>query len=565
MNTSSKLVEILTTLGVERVYGIPGDAINSLIEAIRRQSVIQFIQVRHEEAGAFAAVAEAKLTGKLAVCVGTAGPGAVHLLNPLYDARMDGAPVLAITGQVATRHIGSHYHQEIDLYTLFKDATVFNETVVSVEQMPNIAIHACQAAIAKRGPAHLSLPADIADARVASGADAHQVFLNRAQTTPCDGELQEAANLLNKSDRVVILAGAGCRDAGKELVALSESLGAPIIKALRGKDILPDEHPNVIGGLGLLGVKPAVDAIDHADALLMIGTDFPYRNFLPKATPAIQIDIDPDRLGRRYPIALGLLGHAKPTIQALCALLHVKDNRSFLQEHQDGMRRWFTEMEKVESSDDTPIRPQRVANALGRLASDDAIFCCDTGAVTVWGARNLRLRDQQRFTLSSSLASMAYAMPASIGAQLAYPDRQVIALAGDGSIGMLLGDFLTLVKYELPVTIVVFNNSKLGLIQMEQEVQGYPEHETGLHNPDFAEFAKLCGGQGRTVTSPDELDDALLWALSNGKPTMLNVIINPEERTMPPKIELNQAWGFGIAKVREFFGAGDASGGEHKS
>jgi len=558
VNTCESLIGILTEIGVEGIYGIPGDAINDLIEAIRRQDRVRFIQVRHEEAGAFAAVAEAKLTGRLAVCTGTAGPGAVHLLNPLYDAKMDGAPVLAITGQVATPQLGSSYHQEIDLYTLFKDVACFNQAVVTAEQMPKIAIHACQTALARRQPAHLSLPANVASDTVRKAADGHPVFPDRAQMVPCEGELREAADLLDRSGRIAILAGAGCRGAADEIVALSETLGAPVIKALRGKDVLPDEHPNVIGGLGLLGTRPAVDAMAQADALLMIGTDFPYRTFLPDRTPAIQIDIDPERLGRRYPVQHGLLGHAKPTILALCERVERKSDRSFLAAHQDGMRRWLDTMGLVEASDDTPIRPQRVARTLGRLAADDAIFCCDTGAVTVWGARNLRLRAGQRFTLSSALASMAYAMPAAIGAQLAHPGRQVVALAGDGGLGMLLGDFVTLVKYDLPVTIVVFNNGKLGLIQMEQEVQGFPEHETGLLNPDFAAFARLCGGEGRSVSDPAELEDALGWALHNGKPTIVDVAVNPGERTMPPKVELAQAWGFGIAKVRELFGQGDA-------
>jgi len=559
MNVCEALVGTLSELGVERIYGIPGDAINGLVEAIRRQSRIRFIQVRHEETGAFAAAAEAKLTGRLGVCVGTAGPGAVHLLNPLYDAKMDGAPVLAITGQVSTEHLGSSYHQEIDLYTLFKDVAVFNQNIVSPAQMPKIAIHACQAAIANRAPAHLSLPVDIADRSVSAGADDHPVFPDRAQMVPCESELDEAAALLNRAEKVVILAGAGCRAAADELVSLSETLAAPIIKALRGKDVLPDEHPQVIGGLGLLGVRPAVEAVERADALLMVGTDFPYRSFLPKQTPAVQIDIAPERLGRRYPVELGLLGHAAPTMHALCDRVEVKSDRSFLEDRRKAMRSWFEDMETAERSEETPIRPQRLARAIGELADEDAIFCCDTGAVTVWGARNLRLRAPQRFTLSSALASMAYAMPAAIGAQLAHPDRQVIALAGDGGLGMLLGDFLTAVKYELPLTIVVFNNGKLGLIQMEQEVHGYPEHQTGLHNPDFAEFARICGGEGRAVSEAQRLDETLRWAFANPHPTIVDVSVNPEERTMPPKVEFAQAWGFGMAKLREFFGAAAGS------
>jgi len=554
---SDSVIATLGDLGVQRIYGIPGDAINALVESIRKQERVQFVQVRHEETGAFAAAAEAKLTGALGVCCGTAGPGAVHLLNGLYDAKMDHAPVLAITGQTERRHLGTLYHQEIDLYTLFKDVSVFNQVVVSAEQMPGLIARACQAALAHRGVAHLSIPADVAD-QTATGPIGHStVTAHSAETEPCDAELREATELLDRAKRVVILAGAGCRGAEAPLLALAERLGAPIIKALRGKDLFPDEHPHAIGGLGLLGTRPAVDAIADADAILLAGTDFPYRDFLPDDTPAVQIDIDPSRLGLRIPVEVALLGHAAPTLAALVARVRAKEGRAFLEEHQKGMRAWFERMDKAERSDDTPIRPQRVARRIGELAADDAVFACDTGAVTVWGARNLRLRGTQRFTLSSSLASMAYAMPAAIGAQLAYPGRQVIALAGDGGLSMLLGDFLTAVKYALPLTVVVFNNGKLGLIQMEQEVSGHPEFQTHLQDLDYGAFARLCGGDGWRVESPGELDDALQAALSSPTPSIVDVRVNPEERTMPPEIELKQAVGYGVAKVRELLGQGD--------
>lgn len=558
---SDALLDILARAGVRDMFGIPGDAINSVVEAVRKQDTIRFIQVRHEETGAFAAAAQAKLTGRLAVCLGTAGPGAIHLLNGLYDAKLDHAPVLAITGQVPTPRLGSDYHQEVDLYTLFKDVAVFNQVVVNPEQMPNLAVHACQAAISQRGVAHLSLPVDVAGARY-SARDSHPVFSGQALIVPCATDLDRAADLLNASERVVILAGIGATDARDQLVRLAERLQAPVIKTLRGKEILPDDHPLSLGGLGLLGTRPAVDAIAACDALLMVGTDFPYHDFYPDDVPAIQIDVEPDRLGKRYPVEVGLRGHAHLTLEALLGRVDAKDDASFLEACRESMEAWRSRMNEQETSADAPIRPQVVARAIGELAADDAIFVCDTGAVTVWGARHLRMRASQRFVLSSSLASMAFGLPGAIGAQLAYPDRQVVALVGDGGFMMLVGDLVTAVKYELPLTIVIFNNHKLGLIQMEQEVQGYPEYQTGLLNPDFSALARACGARGISVSEPDELEAALRDALHTDGPTVVDVAVNPEERTMPPRINAKQAFGYGVAKAREFFGAGDSAGGK---
>lgn len=558
---SDALLDILARAGVRDMFGIPGDAINSVVEGVRKQDTIRFIQVRHEETGAFAAAAQAKLTGRLAVCLGTAGPGAIHLLNGLYDAKLDHAPVLAITGQVPTARLGSDYHQEVDLYTLFKDVAVFNQVVVSPEQMPHLAVRACQAAISQRGVAHLSLPVDVAGARY-SARDSHPVFSGKALIVPCAADLDRAADLLNASERVVILAGIGATAARDQLVRLAERLQAPVIKTLRGKEILPDDHPLSLGGLGLLGTRPAVDAIDACDALLMVGTDFPYHDFYPDDVPAIQIDVEPDRLGKRYPVEVGLRGHAHLTLEALFGRVDAKDDGSFLEACRESMEAWRSRMDEQETSADTPIRPQVVARALGELAADDAIFVCDTGAVTVWGARHLRMRAEQRFVLSSSLASMAFGLPGAIGAQLAYPERQVVALVGDGGFMMLVGDLVTAVKYELPLTIVIFNNHKLGLIQMEQEVQGYPEYQTGLLNPDFTALARACGADGISVSDPGELEAALRDALHTDAPTVVDVAVNPEERTMPPKINAKQAFGYGVAKAREFFGAGDSGGGK---
>lgn len=560
-SVAEALLDILAEAGVRHIFGIPGDAINALVDAIRKQDVIEFIQVRHEETGALAASAQAKLTGRLAACVGTAGPGAIHLLNGLYDAKLDHAPVVAVTGQIESDLVGTEYHQEVDLYTLFKDVAVANHVIMTSAQMPHVAVHACQAAIAGRGVAHLSLPVDVAGQHVPEPNRRHAVFTGEALIAPCDDDLERAAEILNSAERVAILAGIGARHASSELVDLADKLGAPIVKSLRAKEILPDDHPHVVGGLGLLGTKPGMKAMEECNALLLVGTDFPYHDFYPGGVPAVQIDIDPTRLGKRYPVTTALRGHARLALPALSSRITRKEDRKYLSACQEAMREWFEEMEAIEHSGDTPIHPQSVARKVGDLAADDAIFVCDTGAVTVWGARNLRLRGRQRFTLSSSLASMAFALPGAIGAQLAYPERQVIALAGDGGFGMLLGDFLTAVKYELPITIVVFNNRKLGLIQMEQEVMGFPEYQTGLQDLDFGAFARLAGGDGIRVTHPTDLDDALRTAFASERPFVVDVEINPEERTTPPKILARQALGYGIAKAKEFFGKGDKAGG----
>lgn len=558
---SETLLSILAEAGVRQIFGIPGDAINALVDAVRRQDVIEFIQVRHEEAGALAASAQAKLTGRLTACVGTAGPGAIHLLNGLYDAKLDHAPVIAVTGQIESDLVGTDHHQEVDLYTLFKDVAVFNHVIMTPGQMPHIAVHACQAAVAHQGVAHLSLPVDVASQPVPDPDRRHAMFMGDALIAPCDDDLDRAAKILNSADKVAILVGIGAQHARSELIDIAELLGAPVVKTLRAKEILPDEHPLVVGGLGLLGTKPAVKAVEECDALLMIGTDFPYHDFYPNNVPAVQIDIDPMRLGKRYPITVGLRGHARLALPALASRMTRKDDRSFLADRQQEMRAWLQDLDEVERSDETPIRPQTVARSIGELARDDAIFVCDTGAVTVWGARNLRLRAHQRFTLSSSLATMAFALPGAIGAQLAYRDRQVIALAGDGGFGMLLGDFLTAVKYDLPITIVVFNNRKLGLIQMEQEVKGYPEYQTALQDLDFGAFARLAGGDGVRVTAPGDLNDALRIAFASSLPYVVDIEVNPEERTMPPRVLPGQVLGYGIAKTKEFFGKGDKEGG----
>lgn len=551
-NVCSVLLDVLADAGVEYIFGIPGDAINDLIEAIRKQDRIRFIQVRHEEAGAFAASAHAKLTGRLGVCTGTAGPGAVHLLNGLYDAKMDHAPVLAITGQVDTAHVGTDYHQEVDLLALFRDVTVFNQRIINVDQMPRLVVQACRSALDHRGVAHIGIPHDVASRTVAHPERHAPVQPSCNAPVPGDDDLDRAADVLNRAGKVAILAGIGCKGGRDALFEVADILGAPIARTLRAKDIVPDDHPFSVGGLGMLGTTPAVDVMANCDALLMAGTDFPYETFFPNATPAVQIDIEPTRIGRRYPVAVGLSGDAPQTLKALAGRLRRKEDRGFIDHARAAMSDWNADMEKQGTSTDTPIRPQVLARAVGMAARDDAVFIADTGTVTAWAARHLPVRHGQHFTLSSALASMAFGLPGAIGAQLTYPDRQVVALVGDGGFSMLMADFLTAVRYHLPVKVVVFNNHKLGLIRMEQEAAGFPESQTDLLNPDFAAYARLCGGEGFRVTDPADLVGTLREAFAATGPCVVDVETDPDALVMPPKIGVKQAFGFSLAKMREF-------------
>lgn len=554
MNVCEALLEVLADNGVEYIFGVPGDAINELIEAIRKQDKIKFIHVMHEEAGAFAASVQAKLTGKLAVCAGTAGPGAIHLLNGLYDAKMDHAPVLAITGQVETALIGTGYQQEVNLQSLFSDVTVYNQTIVDPEQMPEIAILACQVALSRKSISHISIPRNISVQKVKSFKSKNQQVPNTAGVVPYTEDLLRAANLINKAEKPCILAGIGARHAVDELIRFSEMIQAPVVKALRGKDLLPDTHPLTLGGIGLLGTEPAYKAMKNCDLLVVLGSDFPYHNFYPDAdVPVIQVDIESQQIGRRNPVTVPLSGDVRLTLSALSPLIQKRENGSFLQECQQHMLHWLKEQDSIELSDENPIHPQTLARTVSELANDDAVICCDTGAVTVWSARNFRIKGTQRFTLSGGLASMAFGLPAAIGAQVMFPGRQVIALCGDGGFAMLMCDFATAVKYKLPVKIFIFNNSKLGLIQIEEEVSaGNPEYETELNNPDYAAYAVACGGEGYTVKHAARLRPVIEQALRSPKPCIINVFVNPAELTWPPEVSISQAFNYIKAKVIEY-------------
>ncbi|HYW35706.1 MAG TPA: thiamine pyrophosphate-dependent enzyme [Balneolaceae bacterium] len=558
MKLYEQLLKILEQCGVDHIYGVPGDAINPLVEAMREQDAIRFIHVTHEEAGALAASAEAKLTGNLAVCAGTVGPGAIHLLNGLYDAHKDYAPVLAITGQIPSSEIGSSYHQEVDLHNLFHDVALYSTTVSNPEQMPRVALEACNTSLSQHGVSVLHIPHDIGSKKVPEVRSFSVDSSPRSRILPEEGRINEAIRQIEDAENVAILAGNGCRNARDELMQLADHLKSPIIYSLKAKDIVPHDSPYCAGGLGLLGARGGVEAVKECDLLVAAGTDFPYREWYPEEAPVIRINIKGAAVGRRTPGDYGLIGDCKSVFSELLDRLKERTDTSYLKKVQKARDRWQEGLNYTSdiSRDSEVIHPQAAARAISELADDDAVFSCDTGEVTVWAARHLRPTGNQRMIFSFNLASMAFAMPGAIGSQLAFPDRQIISLSGDGGFNMLMGDFLTAVKYNLPIKVFIFNNRKLGLIKMEQEVEGYPESETDLLNPDYELLAQSFGAEGASVKDPAELKQSIREALEHDGPYLLDIHINSDELTIPPKIKLEQAWGFGLSKIKEMLSSG---------
>lgn len=568
MNTSDLLVERMFRWGIDTVFGMPGDGINGVIEALRkRKDEIRFIQVRHEEAGAFMACAYAKYTGRLGCCLATTGPGGIHLLNGLYDAQADGAPVLAITGETFSDVKGSRFQQDVDLVKLFEDVTVYNQMVVNPDQIEMLTNEACRHALNHRGVSHISIPVDYQTKTPEDQPSIHNKkdemtsdAWTRPLSVPMESELRLAASILNDAKKVVILAGSGALGAREELIEVGEKLGAPIVKALLGKAVIPDEHPLSLGGIGMLGTTPAVNAMEECDAILIVGSSFPYVKYLPDPDKCVGVQIDDhaDRIGLRFPVRVGLVGDARVTLTALSPFIEKKEDRSFLESAQDEMSDWWELMETQGTSEETPIKPQRVAWELTDLADEDAIISGDSGTNTIWAARQFRVRGEQKFSCSGTMASMAGGMPYAIAAKLAYPERQSIAFVGDGGFAMLMGDFVTAVKYDLPIKVVIIKNNVLGQIKWEQIVfLGNPEYVVELQDIDFAKFAEACGGEGYTVRDPEDLTPTLRKALRSNKPSVVEVYTDPHEPPMPPKVELWQVKNFAEALAR-----GQREGGE---
>jgi len=550
-----ELLELLHGICVERIFGITGDALNPFVDAIRRDGRFEWMTVRHEEAGAFAASAQAKLTGKLAVCAGTVGPGGLHLLNGLYDAKKEYAPVLAITGQVPESEYGNNYHQEVNLEAVFNDVCVFNQVVRSADQFQRLAQQAIQTALNQGGVAHLNIPVDIISQQLPNNGDRRRIIYPQHEVTPSGEALDEAAAVLNRAGKVTILAGAGCTGARDELLEVARLLRAPITHALRGTDVVPYSEPYWIGGIGHLGTPQGNEALEKCDALLMVGTDFPYRIYLPDDVDIIQIDVRSSNIGRRCAVNHALVGHARPALRALTKRLKQKGDNTFLDNLQDKRKKWDLRMDRkadIQRSKDV-IHPQSIMRMAGDLAHDDAVFVCDVGTVTVWAARQLRLRPDQRLLGSFNHGSLGGCMPAAMGIQAVDRNRQVITLCGDGGFAMTMADFITAVRYDLPIVVIIFNNSKFSFVELEMQAAGYPRFATDLTNPDFAKYAEICGGEGMRVTRPDEVRPAIERALASNRPFIIDATVNPDELVMPPNITVSEAWGYAMGKSKELW------------
>lgn len=547
------LVADLFNWGVEVIFGLPGDGINGIMEALRKaDKKIRFVQVRHEEAAAFMACAYAKYTGKLGVCLATSGPGGIHLLNGLYDAKLDGQPVLAITGHQFHDLVDSHTQQDVALDRLFIDVSCYNTRIMGPEHVSVAANLACRTALARRGVAHLNFPVDFQSMPVKEGCRSDRNIKDHAETSvtaqrcglPSLTELERAAEILNAGKRIAILAGQGALGATDQLIELASKLRAPIIKALLGKGCVPDDSPYTTGGIGLLGTRPSQEALEECDTLLLIGTSFPYLEFYPKPNQArsVQIDRDPARIGLRYPVEVGLAGDARETIEVLLPLLDQKVERDFLDRAQEGMQAWRKLMEERGTRRDKPMKPQVVAREIGLAIDDNAIISCDSGTVAVWFARHIHVRRGQLHSLSGTLASMGNGLPYAIAAQIAHPERQCIAFVGDGGFTMSMGEFATAVKYQLPIKIFIIKNNSLGMIKWEQMVfLGNPEFGCDLHPIDFAAFARACGGHGFTIDDPDNCAEIVQRALATPGPVVVEAIVDPHEPPMPPKMKAKQA------------------------
>jgi pyruvate dehydrogenase (quinone)/pyruvate oxidase len=560
LTAADVLIETIQDWGVEVVFGLPGDGINGIMEALRkRQDRVRFVQARHEESAALMACGYAKFTGKLGVCLATSGPGGIHLLNGLYDAALDGQPVLAVTGMPYHDLIGTHTQQDVALDRLFSDVAKYSERIMGPAHVENVTDLACRTALAYRGVAHITFPVDVQEQEAGAHRSKRNVTHHtsdvdaRSARLPAEADLARAAEVLNAGEKVVILAGRGALDATDELERTADQIAAPIVKALLGKAAVPDDSPYTTGSIGLLGTRPSQEALEDCDTLLMVGTSFPYLEFLPKPEQArgVQIELDPMRIGLRYPVEVGLVGDSARTLAALGPRLTRKAERGFLETAQKGMKDWRELMDERASRADVPMKPQVLAHELGRRLRTDAIVACDSGTIATWWARHIPARRGQMHSLSGNLATMAAGLPYAIAAQVAYPDRQVIAFVGDGGFSMLMAELATCVKYDLPVKVVIVKNNTLGQIKWEQIVfLGNPEYGCELQPMDFAGFARSCGAAGFTIEDPADCGRVLDEALATPGPVVVQGVVDPFEPPLPAKVTLEQAAKFARSLLR---------------
>jgi pyruvate dehydrogenase (quinone) len=553
------LVDTLVQTGVERIWGVTGDSLNGINDSLHRSGKIHWMHVRHEEVGAFAAGSEAAVTGKLAVCAGSCGPGNLHLINGLFDCQRNQVPVLAIASHIPSSEIGLNYFQETHPQELFRECSHYVELVTNPAQFPRVLETAIRTAISKRGVAVIVLPGDVSLQTVPETPSPIRLSTPSASTF-ATADIKQFADILNGSEAVTLLCGSGTAGAHDEVVALADTLGAPVVHALRGKEHIEWDNPFDVGMTGLIGFSSGYHAMENCDTLVMLGTDFPYRPFYPATAKVIQIDINPAAIGRRRHVDLGLAGDLRSALSAVMPLLQRKENRAFLEnakKHYADARKGLDILAHPKAGEPR-IHPQHLARLLSEHAAEDAIFTADVGTPTVWAARYLKMNGKRRLLGSFNHGSMANAMPQALGAKAAFPDRQVISMSGDGGFSMLMGDVLSLRQLNLPIKVVVFNNGVLGFVAMEMKAAGYIDENTNLENPNFAAMAEAIGIRGIRVEDPDKLEDAVKEMLSHDGPVILDVTTATQELSMPPKIKLEQAKGFSLFMLKAIMsGRGD--------
>ena len=551
-------VATLKASGVRRVYGLPGDSLNGFTDALRRDGSIAWEHTRHEEGAAFAAAGEAALTGELAVCAGSCGPGNLHLINGLFDANRSRVPVLAIAAHIPEEEIGSGYFQETHPQELFRECSVYCELVSEAEQMPRVLEIAMRTALARGGVGVVVIPGNLFFANVPSGSTAVAIRATPSVIRPGDGQLAAAAEVLNAASRVTILAGAGCAGAHDQLIAIAGALKAPVLHAFRGKEFVEYDNPFDVGMTGLIGFTSGYRAMEHCDALLMLGTDFPYRPFYPSGVPVIQVDVRGEQIGRRVHVDVPLVGTVADTVDALLPLIKVKSDSAHLDRMTGHYKRARSRLDKLaqQRRDHSPLHPQAVAAAVDRLAAADAVFTADVGTPCIWAARYLRMNGSRRLIGSFNHGSMANALPQAIGCQASQPGRQVVALSGDGGVAMLLGELITLRQQHLPVKVVVFNNGALSFVELEMKAAGIVTYGTDLDNPDFAGIARAVGLFGARVEKAGELDDALRAAFEHDGAALVEVLTDRHELALPPKISYGELKGFTLYATRTILSGG---------
>ncbi|MBC1500739.1 pyruvate oxidase [Listeria weihenstephanensis] len=552
MKASTALVNVLKNWDIDHVYGIPGDSIDTVVDALRKeQDTIKFIHVRHEEVATLAASSYTKLTGKIGVALAIGGPGAIHMLNGMYDAKMDNVPMLVLAGQVPTSVANTKYFQEVDLPTLFSDVAVFNKQIEDAETLPDIVDEAIRTAYEKKGVAVLTIPNDIPLTEINHTVAAKQEVFQQVKPEISTESIAQAAELIKSAKNPVILAGVGTKHAKEALVQFSGHTKTPVIISLPAKGIMPDDHPNFLGNLGKIGTKPAYEAMQDADLLLMIGNDYPYTDYLPQeSVKSIQIDIDPAKIGHRFPATVGIVGDAKEALTALIEATDYIATRAFLEASQENMANWWKWLREDEAKTTTPIAPEAVMAQVQKIADKDTIFSIDVGTSTVWSTRYLHLGPHNDFLISAWLGTMGCALPGAIAAKQAFPDRQVIAITGDGGFSMVMQDFVTAVGYKMPMIVIVLNNKELSFIKYEQQSAGELNYAIDLPDINYAQFAESCGGLGFRVETFDELEPAFKAARNASLPVIIDIAVDSNAAPLPGKIVMDEALGYTKFEIR---------------